>query len=345
MGVAMNGVQRIQAAFRGEWPDKVPVMLHNFMMAAQEAGVSMSCYRRDARAAACCFIEAVEKYQYDGILFDMDTTLLAGAAGAPVDFPENQPARIHEGKLKTLEQVLTLTPVNVGDYGPIQVCLEAVSRLEDYFGDQILIRGNCDQLPFSIASMLRTPQEWMMDLCDPEREELVYALLEYCADLTSQFIRLMKNTGSPMTSNGDSPAGPEMISPAMYRRFALPYEERIVKLAHELDLPYILHICGKTDRILDDMLATGSDGLELDYKTDAGLAHEKMKKRTVFVGNIDPSGVLALGSATLVEQKTRDLLEVFVDTPRFILNAGCAIPATTPPENLKTMIRTARNFR
>lgn len=341
----MNGFQRIQASFRGEWPDKVPVMLHNFMMAAHEAGVPMSLYRREARAAARCFIEAVEKYQYDGILFDIDTTLLAGAAGAPVDFPEDQPGRIHEGMLKKLEQVRALTPVNIADYGPIQVCLEAVSRLKEYFGDQILIRGNCDQLPFSIASMLRTPQEWMMDLCDPEREELVHTLLEYCTDLTAQFIRLMKKTGSSMTSNGDSPAGPEMISPAMYRRLALPYEERIVKLAHDLGLPYILHICGKTNQILDDMLATGSDGLELDYKTDAGLAHEKMKERAVFIGNIDPSGVLALGSATLVEQKTRELLEIFADTPRFILNAGCAIPAHTPPGNLKTMIQTARRFR
>ncbi len=63
-----------------------------------------------------------------------------------------------------------------------------------------------------------------------------------------------------------------------------------------------------------------------------------MKDRAVFIGNIDPSGVLALGTPELVEAKTRELLAVFADTPRFILNAGCAIPATTPPENLRAMI-------
>lgn len=35
----------------------------------------------------------------------------------------------------------------------------------------------------------------------------------------------------------------------------------------------------------------------------------------------------------------RELLAVFADTPRFILNAGSAIPATTPGENLRAMIR------
>ena len=38
----MNGYQRIVAALRGERPDTTPVMLHNFMMAAREAGVSMN---------------------------------------------------------------------------------------------------------------------------------------------------------------------------------------------------------------------------------------------------------------------------------------------------------------
>ena len=89
------------------------------------------------------------------------------------------------------------------------------------------------------------------------------------------------------------------------------------------------------------MVSTGADGLELDYKTNVRLAREVMKDRAVFVGNIDPSGVLALATPVEVERKTRELIEVFSGTPRFILNAGCAIPAETPPENLKAMIRIA----
>jgi uroporphyrinogen decarboxylase len=192
--------------------------------------------------------------------------------------------------------------------------------------------------------MIRGLEPWMLDLADENRHELVHRLLDYATGITLQFIRLMAETGAHMTSNGDSVAGPELISPAMFRGFALPYERKIVECAHRLNLPYVLHICGNTDAIIDDMLATGSDGLELDYRTDAALAQQKMKDRAVFIGNIDPSGVLALGSVQLVEQKTRELLHLFADTPRFVLNAGCAIPSMTPPENLKAMIRVARNF-
>jgi uroporphyrinogen decarboxylase len=67
-----------------------------------------------------------------------------------------------------------------------------------------------------------------------------------------------------------------------------------------------------------------------------------MRDRAVFIGNVDPSGVLALGTPELVEAKTRELVALFAGTPRFILNAGCAIPPTTPPENLRAMIEAAR---
>jgi len=56
----MNGYERIAAALRGERPDRVPVMLHNFMMAAREAGHSMKAYREDPGKLAGSFIRAVE---------------------------------------------------------------------------------------------------------------------------------------------------------------------------------------------------------------------------------------------------------------------------------------------
>jgi uroporphyrinogen-III decarboxylase len=54
--------------------------------------------------------------------------------------------------------------------------------------------------------------------------------------------------------------------------------------------------------------------------------------------------VLALGDQQTVALKTRELLTLFGKSPGFILNAGCAIPAETPPENIRTMIRIAREF-
>lgn len=340
----MNGYERIKAALEGRAPDTVPVMLHNFMMAAREAGVTMEQFRNDPAIIANAFIRSVEKYNYDGILVDIDTVTLAGAVGVPVDFPVSEPARTHRGNLETIEAVSTLRQAKVEDYRYIQVWIEAVRLLKEHFRDDIFIRGNCDQAPFTLASMMRGAQNWMLDLMMAD-ENLVFLLLDYCTDAVCQFIRLMSQTGCDMVSNGDSPAGPSMISPEMYEKFAMPYESRIVDLAHSLGLPYALHICGDTELILDRMLLTGADAFELDYKTDAGKVYNMYHDKATLIGNIDPSGVLALGTPDEVRRKTAELLNEYSGSHRFILNAGCALPPITPEENVRAMIEVARGWR
>jgi uroporphyrinogen decarboxylase len=341
----MNSYERVAAAFAGDWPDTTPVMLHNFMMAAREAGVSMRQFRSDPEALARSFIEAVGRYGYDGVMVDVDTVTLAGAAGVPVDAPEDEPARIMGPRLQSLDEIADLPPVDILRSPGVQVWLEGVRLLHRQFGREIYLRGNCDQCPFTLASMVRGMDALLIEILDPEREEQIHRLLAYCTDITLQFIRAMAETGAHMTSNGDSMAGPAVVSPSIFRRFALPYDKRVADASHALGLPHVLHICGNTDAILADMVRTGSDGLEIDYKTDIRRARRVVADTTVVIGNIDPSGVLALGTPDLVREKTRELLTVFSDTPRFVLNAGCAIPAGTPPENLHAMISTARELR
>lgn len=338
----MNGRQRIAAALAGQPTDTVPVMLHNFMMAAREYAVTMARFRSDPAVIAGALVASVERYGFDGIVVDIDTATLAGAVGVPVDFPEDMPARARSGCLSTLEAVKDLEPANVAGDPRVQIWLEAVRLIKAVVGDEVSVRGNCDQAPFSLASMMRGLERWMMDLATGD-EQLVLRLLDYCTDATIQFVRLMAETGCDMLSNGDSPAGPDLVSPGMYERFALPFEARAVGAAHASGLPYALHICGRTDPILTMMTRTGADAFELDHKTEAALARGCFDGRATLIGNIDPSGILALGTPDDVRRATTALLDVFKGSNRLILNAGCAIPAETPAANLKAMIETARS--
>ena len=257
----MNGCERIRAALRGTQPDRVPVMLHNFLTAAREAGISQRRFREDPAAIAESFIRAVESYEYDGILVDVDTVTLAEVLGVKVDKPEDQPARWAGPAIDSLSAAQDLPPIDVGSHPRIQVWLDAVRRIKAHFRNEIFVRGNCDQAAFSLASMVRGPVDWMMDLTDEKNHADARALLSYCTEAAGAFIRLMAETGADMISNGDSPAGPDLVSPAFYRAFAQPYERRLVEEAHSRGLPYTLHICGDTTRILDAMLETGASTL------------------------------------------------------------------------------------
>jgi uroporphyrinogen decarboxylase len=338
----MNGYERIRAAIEGRRPDHTPVMLHNFLMAAREAGVGMRAYREDPGAIARCFVESVERYGYDGIVLDVDTATLAAACGVPVHYPDDAPARCRGARLDTLEKSRDLEPPDIAGHPRVQVWLEAARLLSAHFGDEVFLRGNCDQAPYSLAALVRGPEDWMLDLLDTHKHEGAHRLLTWCAEACCDFIRLMARTGVHMVSNGDSLASPDLVSPRFHREFALAYERRIALTAHDCGLPYVLHVCGKTDRILEGLAASGADGLELDYKTGVHLAREAFADRAAFIGNLDPSGLLTAGSPGEVTNATLSLRRVFAGTPRFILNAGCAIPADAPGANIRAMIAAAR---
>lgn len=338
----MNGYERIKSALAGDWPDRRPIMLHNFMVAAREAGFTMKQYCTNPEIAAKSHICAVEKYGLDGILWDIDTAVLASAVGVQVDFPEHEPGRTKGGCLKSLDQVKDLGVPDIKGKERIQMAVEGFKIVRKYFGDEIYLRGNADQAPFSLASMMRGPAEWMMDLIT--EPELSHQLLRYCTVACKQFIKLFADEGAHMISNGDSPAGPAMIAPEMYREFALPYEKELVDYSHELGLPYLLHICGDTELILEDMPKSGLDAVELDYKTNAEKIHAAYKNEVCLFGNIDPSGIIALGTPDMVRQKAVELLKLYKDSPRFVMNAGCAIPPTTPEENIWILVNTTRSY-
>ena len=339
----MNGKQRIDAVLQGEWPDSRPVLLHNFLMAAREFGVIMKQYREDPAIIARSHMHAIEKYDLDGAVIDIDTATLAGAVGVPVDFSEVNPAGISRPLLDSLDRVKYLESADIQKDERVQIWLEACRIIKKHYGDEKYIRGNCDQAPFSLASMIRGSANWMLDLLLDD--ELVFSLLDYCTDITSQFINLMAQAGVDMVSNGDSPAGPDMISPEFYLKYAQPYERKIVEVAHSNGKPYLLHICGNTDLILNEMLKTKADVLELDYKTDLQLAQDLCAgEKVAFCGNIDPTGVLAMGTPELIEKKVKEVLRIFDGNPRLIINAGCAIPAETPDVNIKKLVDAAKNY-
>lgn len=337
----MNSLERIRTVLAGGIPDRVPICLHNFMMAAHEAGISMEQYRSDSDAIAKAHVTAVEKYGHDCIMIDTDTTMLAEAMGAKSECAPDRPGRIVSPAIRSLDEVDNLRVVKPESDGRIPALLEGVRLIARQVGREIAIRGNADQAAFDLACMVRGIEEFLMELAlDPENSA-IQSLLEVCYQSHLAVHRALIKAGAHFTSMGDSLAGPDVVSPAMFDRFARPYEERLVRDLQADGAFIVIHICGDTSALLNHFSRYPFCGFELDYKTDAAKAKTTVGKAHVLFGNIDPSSVVAKGTAQEVRQKTRQLLGIWKPGGHFVLNAGCAIPAGTPPENIYALIETA----
>ncbi|MBI4027602.1 MAG: uroporphyrinogen decarboxylase family protein [Verrucomicrobia bacterium] len=340
----MNPLQRIQAVLEGKLPDRVPVCLHNFLLASKEAGVPMEQYRADPQAIARAHLDALARYGHDCILIDLDTTLLAEAMGAKAECAPGEPGRIVTPAIRSLDEVDRLKPANPETDGRIPALLESIRLIRKAAGKDVAIRGNCDQAAFDLACMVRGIEDFMMDLVSEPDNPAIERLLEVCYQTHLATHRAVKKAGADFTSLGDSIAGPDVVSPKLFERFARPYEERLIRELAAEGTFIVIHICGDTTKILNSLSQYPACGFELDYKTDARKAKETAGAKHALFGNIDPSGVIARGSAEDVMRKTRELISIWKPGGHFVLNAGCAIPATTPSENIRALVRAAHEF-
>ncbi len=108
----------------------------------------------------------------------------------------------------------------------------------------------------------------------------------------------------------------------------------------------IYHNCGdNVPKMLDSILSTGCAayhfGNAVDMEKDI-IAN--VPADTLVMGNIDPAGVLRMGTPAEVREKTLALLSQCAKYPNFLLSSGCDIPPLTPWENLDAFFAASEEF-
>jgi len=341
----MTGLQRCQAVLAGEDPDQVPVVPQTFMFAAETAGIRVGDFAHNSEKMVEAQVISQAKYGYDGCVIDFDDATLAEACGAKVIFRDYEPAIVDESELvvKDLRDVDKLKLPDPWKDGRLPVWLEATRLLKDRIGDHVFIMGRADQGPFSLACLLRGPQQFMMDLLDEENIEPIKQLIDYCRQACARFALAQKEAGAHATSIGDAFAGPSLISPAMYREFALEPQIRLAEEVQAAGIPFSIHICGNTNGIIADMGLTHARILEVDWKLDMAEARRVVPAPTVLMGNVNPCDPLVLGTPSDVDAAARKVIEATGGRGLF-LSSGCAMGRNTPPENMEALVAAAYKY-
>jgi uroporphyrinogen decarboxylase len=340
----MNSLERCLATIRHEPHDRVPVDLHNFMMTLAGVNLAPDKMFRDGRLLGEAQIAAWQRFGHDMLIVENGTGALAEACGCEVTYPAGSAPVIRKPHLHDLSEVASLKRPDPSRSPLCRAVLDATRLILDRIGDRAFVMGRADQGPLSLASMIAGPEMLLVEMAAGERDDEIFALLDYTADAYIQYARMFKDMGCPGTSVGEAQGSPDVISPAMYRKYCLPWAQKIVRTLQCDDFFISYHICGNTTRIIDSMVATGAAILEFDYKCDKATAKRGTAGKTTLLGPIDPSGVLHEGTLERVESTCREALEMLAPGGDYILGPGCALPATTPPANIDKLIESARRW-
>jgi uroporphyrinogen decarboxylase len=340
----MSSPERVCRVLQGERPDRVPVLLQNFQNTAALAGMTLREFCLSAEKMSQAQLEAWRRFRYDILDLENGTVVMAEALGCEVEYPQNEPPMLIGPALNNLDEIDQLKPIDPTRDGRLPEFIKATSLIATGLKGGACIVGEADQGPFSLASMLLGMERFLMSLTQPELESKIFRLLDFCYSQVKKLALAQVDAGADFTQIGDSIAGPDVCSPAIYRRFAWPYENRLARELARLKIPLILHICGNCTSIIEDMASSGAQMLEVDHKIDILRCRELTQDRSVLVGYLDPSSVMTLGSPEDVLSEARHAIKVMGQRGMFILSPGCTLPSSAPPENTEALMEAARQF-
>ena len=170
----------------------------------------------------------------------------------------------------------------------------------------------------------------------------LHKLLEVTTDAVIAYLAAQRAAGAQALQVFDTWGG--VLSPAMYREFSLRYLKRI---AAELDrghgaerTPLILFGKG-TGQYLDELAATGTDGVGVDWTLDLETAARVAGGRVALQGNLDPTTLY--GSPEAIEREVGRALDAYRDgnggsREGHIFNLGHGMSPDMNPDHVGVLV-------
>ena len=325
------------ANFIGNHPKK-PLPILSFPSVSL-LGVSVKEIISDSELQARGMRAVAEKTPAAASVSFMDLSVEAECFGCAVTVTDDEVPTIEEPIITDEDAAEALVVPKIGS-GRTQIYLDAIKKAKEYITDRPVLAGMIG--PYSLAARLFDLSEIMMNCYDDP--DMVHTVLEKCTAFLLAYAKAYREAGADGIVMAEPVAG--LLSPSLEEEFSAPYVKQIVDAVQDDRFVVIYHNCGdNVPKMLDSILSTKAAayhfGNAVDLEKDI-LA--KVPLDVVVMGNVDPAGVLRMGTPEGVRQATTELLQKCSTYPNFVLSSGCDIPPRTPWENLDAFFAAAEDF-
>ncbi len=329
----MNAYERVMNRFEGKPVDRIPNACILMAFAAKYIGVSYGQYVQDYRLLVEGNIRCCEDFGIDILSAISDPAREMADLGAEIVFPTDGVPYSPHPYITGAADLPKLRLVKPEDGRRMSDRLSAVRYYREKAGGTYPILGWVEGA-FAESCDLHTVASMMMSVVDDP--DFSAELLEFCLQQAILFAEAQIEAGADIVGIGDAAAS--LISRRMYRKWALPYEKRLIEAIHAKGAKAKLHICGNIGHFLPDMLESGADMIDVDWMVDFKTAVDTFDDAAAACGNFDPVSVLLKGTSPTVAEAVRNSVEQ--GRGNTFIAAGCEVPLETPPENLRMVYQT-----
>jgi len=341
MNTELSPKERVRKFFAREEIDRMPVFSgygNVTVHGLEKFGWNFAQIHVDAKKMASMAASTYQLFGLECAAVPFDMGVEAEALGAGVNFYSHHTDIVYPTITKKVSETVAdldlQVPADMSQAGRIPLVVDAIRQIKEEIGDKVPIAAWVLG-PYTLAGQL-------VDIGDLakmafKKKAMVDGVLDKLADVLIEISRIYREAGADYITVREMGAGPDILSPRIFKTLIRPHLEKVFK---GLESPKILHICGDTNTIIEEMALCGADAISLDQVNDVVESRKKLGPNVCILGNIDPYKVIVTGKPDDVDTAVKEAVANGVNA----IWPGCDIFPTAPKENMNALMAATQKY-
>lgn len=307
------------------------------MPGIKKSGFNFPTIHTSAERMAWSAIWSARLMNFDCVVIPYDMTMESEAMGNEISLYADSEDILYPtipNKIwSSLDDVVV--PDKIWEKGRLPILSEAIK----------IIKENAPELPigcWQLGPFTQAGQVLELDLMLKgvfKQKEKVEEVLDKLSDMIIDIGKHLQAAGCDYITLREPGVAADLLSPRTFKQFIQP---RLTRILAAWDSPKLLHICGKTEPLLEMMNQCGADGLTVDTKCDVKKAREILGPDVLFMGNVDTYTMTC--DEKTPKETTIAHIKAMIDDGVDAVMPGCDLWPAIIEENMKACVETTHDY-
>ncbi len=287
-------------------------------------------------------LQPLERFDLDAAILFSDILTIPDAMGLGLTLEEGVGPKFS----KPIRSVKAIDKLDVVDMDDLRYVTDAVKLIRQELDDRVPLIGFAGSpwtlMTYMVEGGSSKDFQHAKGMLHSE-PDAAHRLLGKITDSVGEYLRQQVLAGAQSLMLFDTWGG--ALSTPMYLQYSLAYMWKIVfdlkRDPKTKDVPITLFTKGG-GQWLEQLTATGCDGLGIDWTTPLQSARLAVGDRVALQGNMDPTALY--GTPDTVRAEVKKVLNDFGPGNGHIFNLGHGIHPGIDPENVKAMVDAVHEF-
>jgi uroporphyrinogen decarboxylase len=333
----MTGRDVAKMAFDLKKPPRMVVtLIAGGSWAVHLAGETFARIKEDPEKIADVYVQAFRKVGSDLLFVANFGNYPIHFLGCPIQDNSSDTPVLTGSVIQSLDDLDSLKIMKVRQNPVMQGIIRSHHLIAEATGEEAFTMAS-QFAPFTCAARILGLEATMVaTMEDPNR---LLELIRFSTELSWSVIEpILEHEDISGVFLGDPVSSGDLISPDHFRMFAAPFLKDIVGRIKAKGKYAMIHICGNTTRILEDIVDIGPHCFSLDSKVDLRKAKEALGGKLCVAGNVSPTGVFLSGTPEEVISEAKACIEAWGQGWGYVLTLGCDFPKNVPFENIQALM-------